>query len=141
MNCWWINKTAAFNSRSDLRRIYRLRKNQLEQLTNDHSFVQEMIEEGELTPESATNHPLRNMLTRVLGTREALEKVDTRVVDTAPGDRFLLCSDGLHKMMPVAMISATLKSQNDPKKSAVKLLQKALHNGGRDNVTIIVIHI
>jgi PPM family protein phosphatase len=121
-------------------RVYRLRKNQLEQLTNDHTFVQEMIEEGELTPESAANHPLRNILTRVLGTRESLEKVDTSVVDTAPGDRFLLCSDGLYNMMPEGMISATLKSQTDPKKSAEKLLQKALHNGGRDNVTIIVIH-
>ena len=85
MNCWWINKTAAFNSRSDLRRIYRLRKNHLEQLTSDHTFVQEMIEEGELTPESAANHPLRNMLTRVLGTREALEKVDTGIVEPPQG--------------------------------------------------------
>ena len=75
-----------------------------------------MIEEGELTPESAANHPLRNMLTRVLGTREALEKVDTGVVDAAPGDRFLLCSDGLHNMMSAGMITATLKSQTDPKK-------------------------
>ena len=115
MNCWWINKTAAFNSRSDLKRVYRLRKNRLEQLTSDHTFVQEMIEEGELTPESAANHPLRNMLTRVLGTREALEKVDTGVVDAAPGDRFLLCSDGLHNMMSPGMISAPLKSQTDPK--------------------------
>ena len=122
-------------------RIYRLRKNQLEKLTNDHTFVQEMIEEGELTPESAANHPLRNMLTRVVGTRVALEKVETSVVDTAPGDRFLLCSDGLYNMMPAGMITATLKSQTDPKKTAEKLLQKALQNGGRDNVTIIVIHI
>ena len=122
-------------------RIYRLRKNQLEQLTSDHTFVQEMIEEGELTPESAANHPLRNMLTGVLGTREALEKVDTGIVDAAPGDRFLLCSDGLHNMMSARMITATLKSQTDPKKSAEKLLQMALQNGGKDNVTLIVIHI
>lgn len=100
-----------------------------------------MIEEGELTPESAANHPLRNMLTRVVGTREALEKVDTSVVDTAPGDRFLLCSDGLHNMMSADTIIAIMKSQTDPKKSAEKLLQKALQNGGKDNITIIVIHI
>jgi len=122
-------------------RVYRLRKNQLEQLTSDHTFVQEMIEEGELTPESAANHPLRNMLTRVLGTREALETVDTSVVDTAPGDRFLLSSDGLHRMVSSATITAILKSETDPKKSADKLLQKALQNGGKDNVTVIVIHI
>lgn len=122
-------------------RVYRLRKNQLEQLTSDHTFVQEMIEEGELTPESAANHPLRNMLTRVLGTREALEKVDTGIVDAAPGDRFLLCSDGLHNMMSADTIIAIMKSQTDPKKSAEKLLQKALQNGGKDNITIIVIHI
>jgi len=100
-----------------------------------------MIEEGELTPESAANHPLRNMLTRVLGTREALEKVDTGVVDADPGDRFLLCSDGLHNIMSPGIITATLKSQTDPKNTAEKLLQKALQYGGKDNVNIIVIHI
>jgi serine/threonine protein phosphatase PrpC len=122
-------------------RIYRLRKDRLEQLTSDHTFVQEMIDEGELTPESAASHPLRNMLTRALGTQEPLEKVDTAIVDAAPGDHFLLCSDGLHSMMSSETITAILKSQTDPKKSAEKLLQRALEKGGRDNVTIIVIHL
>jgi PPM family protein phosphatase len=101
MNCWLINKTATFSSRSDLKRVYRLRKTKLEQLTSDHTFVQEMIEEGDLTPESAANDPLRNMLTRVLGTHQPLEKIDTGIVDAAPGDRFLLCPDGLHNMMSI----------------------------------------
>jgi serine/threonine protein phosphatase PrpC len=100
-----------------------------------------MIEEGELTPESAANHPLRTTLPRVLGTREPLEKVDTAVVDAAPGDRFLPCSDGLHSMMSADTIIAIMKSQTDPKKTAEKLLQKALQNDGKDNVTLIVIHI
>jgi serine/threonine protein phosphatase PrpC len=122
-------------------RIYRLRKDRLEQLTSDHTFVQEMIDEGELTPESVANHPLRNVLTRALGTQEPLEKVDTGTVEVAPGDHFLLCSDGLHNMMSSKTITAILKSQTDAKKSAQKLLQKALQNGGRDNVTVIVVHI
>ena len=81
------------------------------------------------------------MLTRVLGTHQPLEKIDTGIVDAAPGDRFLLCSDGLHNMMSPGMITATLKSQTDPKKTAEKLMLKALQYGGKDNVTIIVIHI
>jgi len=122
-------------------RIYRLRKGHLEQLTRDHTFVQEMIDEGELTPETAAFHPLRNMLTRALGTREPLEKVDAGIVDAAPGDHFLLCSDGLHNMMSSETIAAVLNSQTDPKKSAEKLLQRALKKGGKDNVTIIAIHL
>ena len=122
-------------------RIYRLRKDCLEQLTSDHTFVQEMIDEGELTPESAANHPLRNVLTRALGTQEPLEKVDSGIVEVAPGDRFLLCSDGLYNMMSSETITAILKNPTDPKKSAQRLLQTALQNGGRDNVTVIVVHI
>jgi protein phosphatase len=85
-----------------------------------------MIEEGELTPESAANHPLRNMLTRVLGTHQPLEKIDTGIVDAAPGDRFLLCSDGLHNMMSADSITATLKSQTDPKKTAARTMSPSL---------------
>ena len=76
------------------------------QFTRDHTFVQEMIDEGELTPESAAHHPLRKMLTCALGTQEPLEKVDTAVVDAAAGDHFLLCSDGLHNMISSETIAA-----------------------------------
>lgn len=122
-------------------RIYRLRGERLTQLTTDHSFVQEMIDEGELTPEAAIKHPLRSVLTRAVGTQESLEEVEIRTEDATLGDRFLLCSDGLHDMVSFEEIAATLKDGIDPKQSAEQLLNAALRNGGRDNVTIISIHL
>jgi serine/threonine protein phosphatase PrpC len=122
-------------------RIYRLRGNRLTQLTTDHSFVQEMIDEGELAPEAAIKHPLRSVLTRAVGTQESLEEVEIRTEDAALGDRFLLCSDGLHDMVSFEEIAATLKDGIDPRQSAEQLLNAALRNGGRDNVTIISIHL
>lgn len=122
-------------------RIYRLRGDHLTQLTTDHSFVQEMIDEGELTPEAAINHPLRSVLTRAVGTQEPLEEVEIRIVDAAIGDRFLLSSDGLHDMVSFKEIARTLKNEIDPQQSAEQLLNAALRNGGRDNVTTISIHL
>lgn len=122
-------------------RIYCLREDRLTQLTTDHSFVQEMIEEGELTPEAALSHPLRSVLTRAVGTQEPLEEVEIRIVDAAPADRFLLCSDGLHDMVTFDEIATILGSGIDPKQSAERLVDAALRNGGRDNITIIAIHL
>ena len=122
-------------------RIYRLRGGRMTQLTTDHSFVQEMIDEGELTPEAAIKHPLRSVLTRAVGTRESLEEVEIRTEDASLGDRFLLCSDGLHDMVSFEEIAATLKDGIDPQQSAEQLLNATLRNGGRDNVTIISIHL
>jgi protein phosphatase len=122
-------------------RIYRMRGDRLVQLTTDHSFVQEMIAEGELTPEAALSHPLRSVLTRAVGTQEPLEEVETRITDAAPGDRFLLCSDGLHDMVSFDEIAETLRGEIDPQQSAERLLDAALRNGGRDNITVIAIHL
>jgi protein phosphatase len=122
-------------------RIYRLREDQLVQLTTDHSFVQEMIAEGELAPDAAATHPLRGVLTRAVGTQEPLEEVDIRILDAAPGDRFMLCSDGLHDMVSADEIARALRREIDPKATAERLLDAALRNGGRDNITIIAIHL
>jgi protein phosphatase len=122
-------------------RIYRLRGGRMTQLTTDHSFVQEMIDEGELTPEDAIKHPLRSVLTRAVGTQEPLEEVEISIVDAAQGDRFLLCSDGLHDMVSLKEITTTLKEGIDPQQSAEQLLNAALRYGGRDNVTTISIHL
>jgi protein phosphatase len=122
-------------------RIYRLREDRLVQLTTDHNFVQEMIAEGDLAPEAAATHPLRGMLTRAVGTQAPLEEVESRILDAAPGDRFLLCSDGLHAMVSSDEIAATLISGIDPKQAAEGLLDAALRNGGRDNITVITIHL
>jgi len=122
-------------------RIYHLRNGTLFPLTRDHTFVQEMIDERELSAEAALRHPLRNVLTQVLGTEEPLEKVDTDLITIARGDRFLLSSDGLHDLVPLQTIKKTLAGCDSPKKSAELLLKSALLNGGKDNVTAIVIHL
>ena len=81
------------------------------------------------------------MLTRAVGTQEPLEEIEISIVDAALGDRFLLCSDGLHDMVSFEEIAAMLKEGIDPKQSAEQLLNAALRHGGRDNVTIISMHL
>lgn len=122
-------------------RIYRLRLGCLQSLTTDHTFVQEMIDEGELSPESVLHHPLRNVLTRVLGTREPLEKSDTAVIEIEKEDRFLLSTDGLHDLVSFEAIKETMAECDTPQKSAEQLLNIALQRGGKDNVTAIVVHV
>lgn len=122
-------------------RIYRLRSGCLSQLTSDHTFVQEMIDEGEIPTEAAATHPLRNVLTRAVGTQVPLEQVETRILDVAVGDRFLISSDGLHKMVSANEIADTLSNSENPEQAAAKLLRLALSNGGEDNITGVIIHI
>jgi len=122
-------------------RIYRLRNGRLNQLTCDHTFVQEMIDEGELTPEQAAAHPFRNVLTRAVGTGEPLEKVDTGILIPGSEDRYLLSSDGLHTVMSNEDMAIVITSHSDPERAGKALLARALQAGGRDNITGIVIHL
>ncbi|MFZ2631430.1 MAG: PP2C family serine/threonine-protein phosphatase [Desulfosalsimonadaceae bacterium] len=122
-------------------RIYRLRNGVLSQLTSDHTFTQEMVEDGDLSPESAAIHPLRSVLTRAVGAGEPLETVDTGILELIPGDCFLISSDGLHDMISKEEIENILKTHADPKHSGNELLQKALKGGGKDNITGIIIHL
>ncbi|MGW8194908.1 MAG: PP2C family protein-serine/threonine phosphatase [Desulforhopalus sp.] len=121
-------------------RIYRLHGGRLTLLTTDHTFVQEMVEDGTLSPEDASTHPLRHMLTRAVGTQEPLEAVETRTLYIDTGDRFLLCSDGLHGMVADTEIKKVLTDQLEPESAGRTLLRKALKAGGSDNVTGIVIY-
>ena len=98
-----------------------------------------MIDEGELSPESALHHPLRNVLTQVLGTPEPLGKADISIIDIANGDRFLLTSDGLHDLVSFENMEKTLTDRDSPKTAAEESLRSALSNGGKDNVTAVVI--
>jgi len=98
-----------------------------------------MIDEGELSPESALHHPLRNVLTQVLGTPEPLGKTNISIIDIACGDRFLLTSDGLHDLVSFENIEKTLAASDNPKNAAEALLRSALWNGGKDNITAVVI--
>lgn len=116
-------------------RIYRWRAGRLEQVTRDHSLVQTLVDEGVITAAEAERHPHANVVTRAVGADGAEPTLD-KVTDRAePGDRFLLCSDGLNKCVSDATI-ARLIGAGDP---ASSLIDAALEMGARDNVTAIVV--
>ena len=119
-------------------RAYRLREDDLEQLTDDHSLVGELVRRGELTPEEAAVHPQRSVITRALGT-EADVDVDVFSVEAEDGDLFLLCSDGLSTMVPADTIAEILRKNRRSLDSATHALIKAANDrGGDDNITAIL---
>ncbi len=120
-------------------RIYRWRSGHLSCLTKDHTFVQEMITEGEIDPTTAHKHPLRHLLTQAVGTAEPLEHVLARVDRLKPGDRFLLCTDGLHNCLPKERICELMAVDGDAGSLAANLVDSALANRTRDNVTALVV--
>jgi serine/threonine protein phosphatase PrpC len=120
-------------------RLYRLRDGGLNMLTTDHSVVAALVEAGQLTWDEAEQHPQSNAITRAVGVGEKLE-LDKVRGDTAPGDRFLLCSDGLTKYATAAMLEEALKRQPIELISD-HLLQIALDGGGADNITVVVVDI
>lgn len=122
-------------------RIYRLRRGNLKKLTTDHSLVQELLDEGSITEDMAANHPFRNKLTRVVGTGEPLEMVETNRCAIAPGDRYLLCTDGLYGDIASNEITAIMSDSSAPQQAAEELLNLALQRGGHDNATAIVAYL
>ncbi|MDY5349537.1 MAG: Stp1/IreP family PP2C-type Ser/Thr phosphatase [Candidatus Ventricola sp.] len=117
-------------------RIYRLRDGSLEQITQDHSLVAELVRAGLITAEEARRHPRRNIITRALGT-QGDNTPDLLAADNRPGDLWLLCTDGLTGMVPDAVIERTLLDL--PLEAAAdRLLGLALEAGGSDNVTLIL---
>jgi protein phosphatase len=121
-------------------RAYLLQQGELAQLTVDHSLVQDMVRGGHLTPDEAVNHPKRNIVTRALGIEPDV-LVDFWERDAVPGDRYLLCSDGLFNEVPEPRIAATLRRLADPDAAARDLVQQANAGGGRDNVTCVVVDV
>ncbi len=119
-------------------RVYRFRKGVLEQVTTDHTFVQKLVETGRITAEEALVHPRRNVLMRVLGDFEGSVDIDSAIFDTEPGDRWLLCSDGLCGFVPELAIAQVLASEPDAAKAAEKLITMTLDRGAPDNVTIVI---
>ncbi|MEI4470669.1 PP2C family protein-serine/threonine phosphatase [Frigidibacter sp. MR17.24] len=120
-------------------RVYRLRAGQLAQMTTDHSEVQELVTAGALTREQALRWPRRNMLTRAVGvgTRPMTETLLDRV---EPGDRYLLCTDGLTEEVAEARIAA-LVGRATPAEACRRLVDAALAAGGGDNVTVVVLRV
>ena len=121
-------------------RTYMLRGGQLEQISVDHSVVQEMIDSGEMTREEAKAHPMRNVITRSIG-GGMLTKPDTWLVPVERSQRLLVCSDGLTGEVDDATIARVLRAHPSPANAASELLQLALQGGARDNVSIIVVDV
>ncbi len=120
-------------------RIYRLRRGHLTCMTSDHTFLQEMIFEGEVDVVRAADHPLRHLLTRVVGTAEPLPWVDTRVDPLFIDDRFLLCTDGLHNHLTTKQLETVMSKPWHARRIALTLVTGALDAGARDNITAVVI--
>jgi serine/threonine protein phosphatase PrpC len=119
-------------------RTYRLSQGEFAQVSVDHSEVQELVDAGEITPEQATVHPRRHVVTRALGTGDETE-ADYWLLPVEEGDRILVCSDGLNAELTDEHMFRILSTVGHPQDAVDALIQAALRNGGRDNVTVIVV--
>ena len=119
-------------------RCYRYRKGALEQLTHDHSLVDEQVKLGQLTREEADRSPLRNVITRAVGSQRSVS-TEISEFETMPGDLFLLCSDGLTRELPDGRIENALKETADLDQICKHLIDAANDAGGRDNVTCVLV--
>lgn len=127
--CLWVGDS----------RLYLLRDGQLQQLTHDHSYVQELVDWGLLEPGKANSHPMGNVITRAIGHRDDLN-IDVIQFSLQPGDTFLLCSDGLSKVVSEVEI-AILLSCGGCQDTVRGLVDLALARGAHDNVTAVVVEI
>ena len=121
-------------------RLYVLQGGQLRQITFDHNLVAEMVAEGRITPAEAEVHPRRNIMTRALGVEPEVP-IDLFVEEPQPGDRYLLCSDGLPREVSDDRIAAVLRSLASPQDAAKALVEEAKGNGGNDNITVVVVDV
>src|SRR5205807_2820728 len=121
-------------------RAYLLQQGELEQLTEDHSLVEQLVREGQLTPEEAQVHPQRSIITRALGLDPEVE-IDTWELTPYRGDRILLCSDGLTNEVTDDEIASTLRTVSDPNEAARQLIQEARDHGGSDNITCVIVDV
>jgi serine/threonine protein phosphatase PrpC len=120
-------------------RVYRHVGTQLAQLTIDHSLGQELIERGELRREDLATFPERNVITRAIGAADSM--ADSWLIPVVNGERLLICSDGLHSEVDDESIRAVLTMNGRPEAAAQALVARAKHNGGRDNISIIVLDV
>jgi protein phosphatase len=121
-------------------RIYRITEGRLEQVSVDHSVVQELIDAGEITPEEASVHPERHVITRALGSPEGI-RPDFFLLPLGSVERLLLCSDGVTGMIEDKEIEEILESVADPRDAADQLVRAAVAAGGRDNATAVVVDV
>jgi protein phosphatase len=123
-------------------RCYRLREGVFEQLSRDHTLVARLVDQGIITPEQAKYHPQRNVIRQAVGVADPSEPLEPDIETFAlqAGDLYLLCSDGLTDMVDDAEIEAILRDE-PPTRAAWRLVDRALANGGRDNITVVLVQI
>lgn len=119
-------------------RLYRLRTGQLEQVTEDHTWVARALQMGDITPEQAVNHSLRHVLFQCLG-RQDLKSTDIGTIEVQKGDWFLLCSDGLSEEVADPELTAILLSDRPYQDIAQQLIESAKTAGGSDNITVVLV--
>lgn len=119
-------------------RAYRIRGEIIEQLTEDHSLVNELVRSGQISREDANHHPRRNVLTRALGTEPTIE-VDVQEIMWQPGDQLLLCSDGLSSLVEKERLLQTVAGEGELESKVQQLVQEALDAGGDDNITVVLL--
>ena len=119
-------------------RIYRMRSGKVEQITKDHTFVQKLVDLGRITEEEALVHPRRSVLMRVLGDVQGDPELDIALFDALPGDRWMVCSDGLSGVVPDDVMANILASSVPTEEAAELLVGEALEHGAPDNVTVVI---
>ena len=133
----WMSEHFVYLGHVGDSRVYRFREGKLEQMTDDHSLVGELLRAGYLTPEQAENHPNKNVILRAIGTEEGID-IDLAVEERKPGDLWLICSDGLHGMVSDKRMEAIL-GVNTPDSAVKLLMDAALAAGGRDNISVVLV--
>jgi protein phosphatase len=121
-------------------RAYLLRKQALHQVSRDHSLVAKMVERGRITAEEARHHPHSNILLRTVGTERDVD-IDIFRVELEPGDRVLLCTDGLWGEVEDRDLEMILNTYTDPRIAARELVRAAYQGGGKDNITLLVMQV
>jgi protein phosphatase len=122
-------------------RVYRLRGDEFQQLTKDHSLTQALVDAGTITEEEAETHRYKNVLYRYLGTKEGGTGTESTVLDPQSGDRFVLCSDGVTDGLKPESLPALLSEHDDPQAAAQAIVQAAQDGGSKDNITCLVVNV
>ncbi|MCH2175243.1 MAG: protein phosphatase 2C domain-containing protein [Lentisphaeria bacterium] len=121
-------------------RCYKVSRKKMSQITIDQSWQEEMVRNGIMSAQAASNHPLSNMLTNCLGAKNALS-VEFSIDTVSEGDRYIFCSDGLNSMVDDEIISKICQESSNPQKGVDELIKAALRNGGSDNVTVLCLYL
>ncbi len=136
----WLHDTIGFIAHVGDSRVYLIRSGELHQLTEDHTYVNEQIKKGIMTPEEAKRSPYANVITRAMGVTESVE-VDTFYFEILPGDKFLLCSDGLYNYFRNKEEIVELVSLEQDEEVATKAISLANARGGKDNISVIIVKV